>query len=153
MIVTLLPSLLMVMKSKQPRVNALDWIGWTMWVVGFATEVLADYQKSQFRSDPANAGKFINTGLWSISRHPNYFGEILLWSGLFVSASSSFTKWWYLIYIVCFPCLLFMLKFCFLSKQGVSNHFKSDVLEFTHHENVWHSAAGVVRLEKVGTPT
>lgn len=97
-IVTLLPSLLMVMKSKQPTLNAQDWIGWTMWVVGFVTEVLADYQKSQFRSDPANAGKFINTGLWSLSRHPNYFGEILLWSGLFVSASSSFTKWWYFAY-------------------------------------------------------
>lgn len=96
-IVTLLPSLLMMLQKKQPSLNAQDWLGWTMWVVGFVTEVLADYQKSQFRSDPSNAGKFINTGLWSVSRHPNYFGEILLWFGLFVSASSSFTKWWYII--------------------------------------------------------
>ena len=87
----------MMLQRKQPTLNAQDWLGWTMWTVGFATEVMADYQKSQFRSDPSNAGKFINTGLWSISRHPNYFGEILLWFGLFVSASSSYTKWWYLI--------------------------------------------------------
>ncbi|KZS12491.1 Uncharacterized protein APZ42_022630 [Daphnia magna] len=93
-IVTLLPSLLMVMQRRQPPLSALDWLGWLMWLVGFITEVVADYQKSQFRSNPANAGKFINTGLWSISRHPNYFGEILLWCGLFTSASSTFTNWW-----------------------------------------------------------
>ncbi|EFX88076.1 hypothetical protein DAPPUDRAFT_305518 [Daphnia pulex] len=93
-IVTLLPSLMMVMQRRQPSLSAIDWLGWTMWAVGFATEVVADYQKSQFRSDPANAGKFINTGLWSVSRHPNYFGEILLWFGLFISASSTFTEWW-----------------------------------------------------------
>jgi steroid 5-alpha reductase family enzyme len=91
----LLPSLMMVMQRRQPSLNAIDWLGWTIWIVGFITEVVADYQKSQFRSDPANAGKFINTGLWSLSRHPNYFGEILLWFGLFISASSTFTEWWY----------------------------------------------------------
>ena len=94
-IVTLLPSLMMVILSqkKQPSLSAQDYLGWTMWVVGFVTETLADYQKSQFRSNPANQNMFISTGVWSISRHPNYFGEILLWFGLFVSASTSFTNW------------------------------------------------------------
>jgi steroid 5-alpha reductase family enzyme len=58
---------MMVMQRRQPSLNAIDWLGWTIWIVGFIFEVVADYQKSQFRSDPANAGKFINTGLWSLS--------------------------------------------------------------------------------------
>jgi steroid 5-alpha reductase family enzyme len=47
-------------------------------------EAVADWQKSDFRSRPENAGRFISTGLWSISRHPNYAGEIVLWIGVFV---------------------------------------------------------------------
>ena len=57
-----------------------------MWVAGFAIEVVADRQKTAFRADPANADAFITTGLWAWSRHPNYFGEILLWAGIAVIA-------------------------------------------------------------------
>ncbi|KAE8292869.1 hypothetical protein D5F01_LYC07962 [Larimichthys crocea] len=65
-----------------------DYIGWTVWGLGFAAEAVADQQKWLFKSDPDNAGKFIQSGLWAYSRHPNYFGEILQWSGLWLSASS-----------------------------------------------------------------
>jgi len=92
--ITLLPSLIMITEKRQSNLNFQDMLGWTLWIVGFLMEVVADYQKSQFRSIPANQDKFISTGLWSISRHPNYFGEILLWFGLFISASSSFTNWY-----------------------------------------------------------
>ncbi|MDX1509680.1 MAG: DUF1295 domain-containing protein, partial [Woeseiaceae bacterium] len=54
-------------------------VGIAIWVVGIAIEAVADRQKSKFKGDPANEGKFINTGLWAWSRHPNYFGEIVLW--------------------------------------------------------------------------
>ena len=57
-------------------------IGLFIWVSGFTIEVRSDKQKSKFNSDPNNKDKFINTGLWSKSRHPNYFGEILLWCGV-----------------------------------------------------------------------
>ena len=57
-------------------------VGFLVWVFGFAFEVIADSQKSRFNADPANKGKFIQTGLWSRSRHPNYFGEIVLWVGI-----------------------------------------------------------------------
>jgi steroid 5-alpha reductase family enzyme len=62
--------------------SALFWAGAFVWVIGFALESIADAQKTGFRSDPANRGRFITTGLWSWSQHPNYFGEILLWTGI-----------------------------------------------------------------------
>ena len=82
--------------SEQPRaVGAVFAVGAAMWVVGFVVEVVADRQKSRFRADPANEGRFINTGLWARSRHPNYFGEILLWTGIAVMAIPylSGTQW------------------------------------------------------------
>jgi steroid 5-alpha reductase family enzyme len=59
-------------------------IGFLVWSLGFSIEVIADAQKSRFNADTANKGKFIRTGLWSRSRHPNYFGEILLWIGVLI---------------------------------------------------------------------
>ncbi len=56
--------------------------GFLVWVAGFAIEVVADAQKRRFRADPENQGEFIDTGLWAWSRHPNYFGEIVLWTGV-----------------------------------------------------------------------
>ncbi|MCY1715740.1 DUF1295 domain-containing protein [Microbacterium sp. SL62] len=60
--------------------------GVVVWLAGMVFEVVADLQKQAFRADPANKGEFIRTGLWSRSRHPNYFGEILVWVGVFVVA-------------------------------------------------------------------
>jgi steroid 5-alpha reductase family enzyme len=70
--------------------SSLDILGWGVWLFGFAFEVIADQQKTRFRADPANKGKFITTGLWSVSRHPNYFGEIIMWLGICLSGSSCF---------------------------------------------------------------
>jgi steroid 5-alpha reductase family enzyme len=61
-------------------------IGLILWVVGFGVEVTADNQKSKFRRNAENKSKFIKTGLWGRSQHPNYFGEILLWIGIAVMA-------------------------------------------------------------------
>lgn len=69
------------------------FVGCCMWVAGFAIEVTADRQKSQFRKDVGNRDKFIAHGLWRLSRHPNYFGEILLWSGIAVAAYPALTGW------------------------------------------------------------
>jgi steroid 5-alpha reductase family enzyme len=70
--------------------------GFLVWLLGFAFEVVADRQKSQFRSIPENKGKFIRTGLWSWSRHPNYFGEIVLWIGIAVIAIPVLRGWQWL---------------------------------------------------------
>mmetsp|Transcript_11104 Transcript_11104/g.21476 ORF Transcript_11104/g.21476 Transcript_11104/m.21476 type:complete len:318 (-) Transcript_11104:188-1141(-) len=70
----------------QPPLGIADVLGWIAFVVGFAVQAGADIQKYQFRADPANRGKFCASGFWSISRHPNYFGEIAMWWGIWVSA-------------------------------------------------------------------
>jgi len=62
-------------------------VGAVIWLIGFSTEVVADRQKAAFRRDPINQGKFIRTGLWARSRHPNYWGEMVLWVGVAVTAS------------------------------------------------------------------
>jgi len=68
-------------------------IGFVIWITGFAIEVIADTQKSKFRSYPENKDKFISTGIWSWSRHPNYFGEILLWIGITIIALPVLQGW------------------------------------------------------------
>jgi len=62
------------------------WAGAAIWLLGIVFETVADRQKSAFKDDPANTGKFINVGLWAWCRHPNYFGEITLWFGILVIA-------------------------------------------------------------------
>ncbi len=68
-------------------------IGVIVWVIGFLFEAIADYQKSKWRANPANKGKFINVGLWSKSRHPNYFGEITIWVGIAIIALPVLRGW------------------------------------------------------------
>ena len=62
----------------------LLYIGTMIWVFGFLFEIISDYQKIKFKNNSLNKNKFIDSGLWSISRHPNYFGEIILWIGIYI---------------------------------------------------------------------
>lgn len=78
--------------NRQPM-ETLAYMGLALWVVGFLIEIIADRQKRNFRSNPANKGQFIHTGLWAWSRHPNYFGEILLWFGVAMVAAPVLTGW------------------------------------------------------------
>ena len=68
-------------------------VGIAVWVLGMVVEITADAQKTAFKADPANKGRFIRSGLWSRSRHPNYFGEIVIWLGVFLVAAPVLTGW------------------------------------------------------------
>ena len=80
-----------------PDINGVLFlgIGGIIWVIGFLFEVISDEQKRQFRKKDSNHGQFITTGLWSISRHPNYFGEILIWIGMAVISFPILSGWQY----------------------------------------------------------
>jgi len=85
-VLTAAPVFIAITSATRIEPNVFTWVGLILWIIGFGIEVIADSQKSAFRKVPENKGKFISTGLWSKSRHPNYFGEILLWLGVTVIA-------------------------------------------------------------------
>jgi len=84
---------IVIASSNRVPLDVFAALGLLVWAVGFAFEVVADAQKSRFNADPANRGKFISTGLWSRSRHPNYFGEILIWVGVAIIALPVLQGW------------------------------------------------------------
>ena len=104
---TLAAALAAVTTSTREDLGLFALVGAVVWVVGFTIEVLADAQKSRFRSDPANKGRFMNTGLWARSRHPNYFGEIVLWIGIAVIALPVLSGWQWVTLIS--PVFVFLL--------------------------------------------
>ena len=81
--------------------------GALLWLLGFGFEVIADRQKKHFSEQPENKGRFITQGLWSISRHPNYFGEIILWTGIAI-ISLPFLSGWQFVTLVS-PMFVFLL--------------------------------------------
>jgi len=76
--------------------NGVFYIGMLVFIFGFLVEIIADWQKSSFRKNPTNKNQFIAQGLWSYSRHPNYFGEITLWLGISIMSFSSLSSWQYI---------------------------------------------------------
>ncbi len=72
--------------------RALGWlavVGTVMWGIGLAFESIGDWQLARFKANPDNRGKVLDTGLWRYTRHPNYFGDFLVWWGIFLIAAES----------------------------------------------------------------
>lgn len=79
-----------------PAPATLGWLaacGAALWLLGFVCEAVADHQLKRFRDNPENRGKVLNTGLWRYSRHPNYFGELCVWWGIFLVACEHPLGW------------------------------------------------------------
>jgi len=107
---TLLSSLIIFTSNHSGNLEIYDYIGIITWISGLFIEVVADKQKSDFKNDISNKNKFISTGLWKYSRHPNYLGEIILWTGITIIAIPLFSGWSWLGLIS--PVFVFiMLKF------------------------------------------
>jgi len=90
---TMAAALVAITTTNRKELDIFAILGFLVWVFGFAIEVVADSQKSRFSANPDNKGKFIQTGLWSRSRHPNYFGEIVLWVGVMIIALPVLQGW------------------------------------------------------------
>jgi len=120
-------------------INILFIMGLALFILGFVIEIIADNQKSAFRSIPENKDVFINEGLWARSRHPNYFGEITLWTGITVMGISTFEGMNYL--------ALFSPIFSYLLLNYVSG---VRMLEYRGHKKWGHLDA--YKVYKESTP-
>ncbi len=92
-LLTLACALAVITSTKREDLGWIGIAGIVVWATGFAIEVVSDRQKSAFKADPGNEGAFISTGLWAWSRHPNYFGEIVLWTGVAIMALPVLSGW------------------------------------------------------------
>ena len=90
---TLAMALAAITSESKIAIDVFAVIGTLIWIFGFSIEVIADQQKTNFKDDPANKDSFITVGLWSWSRHPNYFGEMVLWIGIAVIAFPVLIGW------------------------------------------------------------
>jgi steroid 5-alpha reductase family enzyme len=91
----------------------LDWLGIVLFVIGFLFESVGDWQLVRFKRDPANSGRVMQSGLWRYTRHPNYFGDALVWWGFFLIALSTPGSFW----TIASPALM---TFLLLKVSGVS---------------------------------
>ena len=85
------PAIIGILSPEDDLLPLLAMIGMAFWLSGFTIESVSDYQKRVFRKENNSSETFINTGLWARSRHPNYFGEIMLWTGIAVIALNTLT--------------------------------------------------------------
>ena len=86
------------------------YLGLLIWCIGILFEIIADEQKRRFRLNEENRGKYISSGLWSISRHPNYFGEIILWTGIAIISLPTLSGFQYVTLISPFTIAIFGKK-------------------------------------------
>ena len=101
------------------RLTGLDLGGALVWAAGFTFEAVADWQLARFKADPANRGRVMNRGLWAYSRHPNYFGESLIWWGLFLIALATPWGWWALVSPVVITFLLLRVSVVTLLEKDI----------------------------------
>ena len=91
MLIVVLPAVVSILFGG--KITILDYVGVVVWLVGFIFESVGDYQLTQFIKNPENKGKVLQTGLWRFTRHPNYFGEVTMWWGIWIIALSAPFAW------------------------------------------------------------
>ena len=100
-------ALTLIINNKKLVNESIFYLGVLIWIIGILFEIIADEQKRKFRLNKKNKDKFISSGLWSISRHPNYFGEIILWIGMAIISFPTLTGFQYVTLIS--PIFIYLL--------------------------------------------
>ena len=119
--ITISAALAAITSTKVVEIGIWGIFGTILWLFGFVIEAIADIQKFNFKKNSENKGKFINSGLWSKSRHPNYFGEIVLWIGIAIIAIPVLQGWQFITLISPLFVILLLTKVSgipILEKQG-----------------------------------
>jgi steroid 5-alpha reductase family enzyme len=97
-----------------------DVLGLLFWSIGFFFETVGDWQLARFRADPANRGRVMRTGLWAYTRHPNYFGDAMVWWGYFLFAFSVPGSWWTILSPLLMTILLLKVSGVALLEQTIT---------------------------------
>jgi steroid 5-alpha reductase family enzyme len=118
------------------RIVWLDLLGLLVWLVGFFFEAVGDWQLSKFRSDPQNRGRVMQNGLWAYSRHPNYFGETLIWWGLFLITLSTPMGIWTIISPLTITVLLLKVSGVTLLEKTIVDT-RPEYREYIKHTNAF----------------
>ncbi|XP_075491971.1 uncharacterized protein LOC142530087 isoform X1 [Primulina tabacum] len=130
-----LPVTIVNASDQNPSVQARDITGWIMWSIGIFVEATADQQKLLFKNAQENRGRWCNAGLWKYSRHPNYFGEILLWWGIFVAATPVLKKAeWLVIFGPIFLTLLLLFLSGFPLLEESADKKYGNVSAYIHYK-------------------
>jgi steroid 5-alpha reductase family enzyme len=115
-----LPLLVAVSAREPSALTIVDGAGVLLFAIGFGFEVVGDYQLARFRTEPANRGKVLDSGLWRYTRHPNYFGDATLWWGLYVMAASTPGGWVTVLSPVLMTLLLLRVSGVALLERGLT---------------------------------
>jgi steroid 5-alpha reductase family enzyme len=127
----MLPATAVLFSTKKLQLNAVAVLGLFLWLIGLVIETIADSQKFRFKNNPKNNEKWIQSGLWRYSRHPNYFGEITLWWGVYVFSVSLLPEIW--------PTIIgpLYISFLILFVSGVPTVEKRMDKKFAKNKNYW----------------
>lgn len=130
--IVMVPSILYF--QRHAHLSWLSLVGFLVMSSGLLIESLADWQKSRFYQQAKNTGKWLDSGLWHYSRHPNYFGEILVWLGVYIYTINALNGW-YLLYAALSP---FYISIMLIFVSGIPLLEKSSDAKFAQDPNYWH---------------
>ena len=126
---------LLIIRKTDSYINVLDLLGLVVWLVGFFFEAVGDAQLTQFMKDPAYKGRLMQGGLWAYTRHPNYFGEVTQWWGIWLIALSVQNGWFGIVGPITITFLILKVSCVPLLEKKMAEH--PDFAEYKRRTSVF----------------